>query len=253
MARRLTAASSQYFRTTLSAPVAGLPVTISAYFKPASATTSVVLCLGDSFGSSNLIELYYDAGNGFFRMYDGGVQPSTPSGVTAGTWYHVAGRAANIAATGVSAAKDGVFGAADSGVPQTVNIVYLGAQLFGGGVSTFCDGSLAEVGLWNVSLSDDEVAVLALGYSPLFVRPRNLVAYWPLLGRATDEEDWVGGYPLVNVNGSTVVDHPPIIYPEQGRMIVVPSASAAATPYSRGRVVNRGGVGSGYLRSHVVN
>jgi len=36
------------------------------------------------------------------------------------------------------------------------------------------------------------------------------------------------------------------------RRLVFATASTAA-PYSRGRVINRGGVGSGYLRSHVVN
>jgi hypothetical protein len=49
--------------------------------------------------------------------------------------------------------------------------------------STACNwlsGKVAEAAVWNVALTITDVAVLNAGYSPLFVKPQNLVAYWPL-------------------------------------------------------------------------
>jgi len=222
MARRLTAASSQSF-SSLTTPITGLPLTIAAWFKPASTgANSVILCLGDSGSSTNLIELYYDATAQAMQMYDGGVQAQSPTGINStSTWYHVAGRASS---GSLDSAKNGTFGSAGAGVAQTVNAIYLGAQRFSGALSGFCDGALAEVGLWNVALAQSEITSLSLGYSPLMIRPQNLVDYWDCIGRGTNEIDWMGSAALTNTNGSTVVDHPPIIYPGSGFMYAVPSA-----------------------------
>ena len=47
--------------------------------------------------------------------------------------------------------------------------------------SGYVDGKMAEAAIWDTDLTAVEVAILAKGYSPLFVRPQNLVAYWPLI------------------------------------------------------------------------
>ncbi len=44
-------------------------------------------------------------------------------------------------------------------------------------------GSMAEFGLWNVSLTDGEFISLANGMSPIMIRPESLVSYMPLHGR----------------------------------------------------------------------
>jgi len=71
-------------------------------------------------------------------------------------------------------------------------------------------GGIAEVGLWDVALTDAEVAILALGYSPRFVRPANLVACWPLI---RDDRDIVDGYNMTPYNAPSIAAHPRIIYP----------------------------------------
>jgi hypothetical protein len=86
------------------------------------------------------------------------------------------------------------------------------------------DGKIAEVGLWNVALTDAEVAILGAGYSPLFVKPENLIAYWPLI--RDEDQDRVGGYDFTAYNTPTVAAHPPIIHPAQ----VYQSFAAAAAP-----------------------
>jgi len=77
------------------------------------------------------------------------------------------------------------------------------------------NGRIAEVGFWNVALTDEEVAVLAKGYSPLFVRPQNLVAYWPLIreGSSIDNMDIVGKYNMDDHHNPTDAPHCRIIYP----------------------------------------
>jgi hypothetical protein len=57
-------------------------------------------------------------------------------------------------------------------------------------------GSVAEAALWNAAPSDAEIAVLAASFSLLFVKPGNLVAYWPLIraaaGYMTPMRGWWG-------------------------------------------------------------
>jgi hypothetical protein len=47
-------------------------------------------------------------------------------------------------------------------------------------------GSVAEAAIWDVALSDDEIASLAKGLSPLVVRPQSLRAYLPLVRDLVD-------------------------------------------------------------------
>ena len=77
------------------------------------------------------------------------------------------------------------------------------------------DGYIAEFAIWDTNLSDEEIGVLAAGYSPLFVRPQNLVGYWPLIrkGSAVDNIDIVGRYNMTDYNGPSDASHCRIIYP----------------------------------------
>ena len=72
-------------------------------------------------------------------------------------------------------------------------------------------GDIAHVAVWNVALTDDEVATLAEGISPLRVRRDALIAYWPIGGQSA-EPDIVGGLNLT-VNGTPAKsEEPPIPY-----------------------------------------
>lgn len=78
-------------------------------------------------------------------------------------------------------------------------------------IHDFFDGSIAEFGVWNVTLTDAEYLVLAAGYSPLFVRPQSLVAYWPLIRDYRCRISAANN--LTAHNTPTIVAHPKIIYP----------------------------------------
>lgn len=49
-------------------------------------------------------------------------------------------------------------------------------------------GEVRDGCAWDSVLSAEEMAALARGLSPLQIRQRNLIAYWPLLAHATPRE-----------------------------------------------------------------
>ena len=69
----------------------------------------------------------------------------------------------------------------------------------------FWAGDLAEVGVWNVALTADEIASLGKGVSCDQVRPQSLVFYAPLVRNIADI---ARGITLTNVNTATVAVHP---------------------------------------------
>lgn len=70
-------------------------------------------------------------------------------------------------------------------------------------------GDIAEVAVWwNTNLTAAGFAALAAGFSPRAVRAASLVHYLPLVNDATD----FCKSPYPTVVGTTVTDHPRIIY-----------------------------------------
>jgi hypothetical protein len=78
-----------------------------------------------------------------------------------------------------------------------------------GKISTYwSSGDFAELGMWQASLTAEEVASLAKGMTCDKVRPQSLVYYTPLI---RDIQDLARGMTLTDTN-STVANHPRI-YP----------------------------------------
>ena len=76
----------------------------------------------------------------------------------------------------------------------------------------FMDGRIAEVGVWNVKLTQAELDSLNSGLSFLFVRPSALQHYMRLFNTGTIS-DIVGGLVGTANNSPTNTAHPSIIYP----------------------------------------
>lgn len=81
----------------------------------------------------------------------------------------------------------------------------------------YVSGRVAEVGIWNVALSDNEVVRLARGEAPLFIRPENLKFYCPTWGFNSPEPDLSGFNQHMIVNGPIAAEHPPGIVPFPAR------------------------------------
>jgi hypothetical protein len=236
VARNFVAASSQYLQID-SAPITAPPFSFACWFKSTDLTTvQTLFWLGDKDVTNESWRVILrgdvagDPIDAFTQTGVGSVQARSTSGYSSGVWHHAL--AVFASATSRTIYLDG----GNSGTNAT-NRAPAGADrvALGGSRDSSPDGYLqgdeAEAGLWNVALTASDAAILALGVSPLLVHPASLVAYWPLIGRNSPENDRIGDYPLT-VTGATVADHPRIIYARSGLRMDVPTAAVAGvTPY----------------------
>ena len=104
-----------------------------------------------------------------------------------------------------------------------INRIYIGAADF--------EGYLAEAAIWDVALTDDEIAVLGLGQfvSPLMVRPESLVFYLPFI--RDNDKDLIGGTAMTEFGTISPGTHPhPAIFYSIPKTLGIASA-VAASPY----------------------
>jgi hypothetical protein len=90
-----------------------------------------------------------------------------------------------------------------AGTPTNSNMT-IGAFRRGTPINHF-DGLLAEIGVWDVELTDREIQSLSKGFSPRRIRPQSLFAYIPLVRNLQELRSALS---LTNTNGATVADHP---------------------------------------------
>ena len=230
MARAFDGASSQYL-TVATAIVNTPPFTFAAWMNMDNTNNHVLICVGDTDTDNESYQLtaqgFYSGDPILVRSRDGGVNSDahTTAGYSADTWHHACGvfTADDDRAVFLDGGNKGT--SAVSSAPSGLDTSCIGGNLRSSGVTWAAFGSIADAAIWNVALTDAEVAILAAGYSPLFVRPQSLVAYWPLI-RDTDD-DIVGGYSMTPVNSPTVAAHPRVFYPGMPHVGYAAAAIAA--------------------------
>jgi len=149
------------------------------------------------------------------------------------TWGHAA--AVFVSTTSRFAYLNGVAGTENTTsripvtTPDTTNI---GARILRDATVNIpaIESLIAEAAIWNVVLTAAELLQLAAGYSPLFVRPASLVAYYPLIrGDASgDCPDYVGGLKMVEQGTVAVQTHARVFYPSSPITLGVPAAAPPA-------------------------
>ena len=139
----------------------------------------------------------------------------TTTGATVNTWHHAC--ATFSGDTDRTAYIDGGSSAND-----TASATVTGADRMSIGAARrsspfgYFSGLIAECAVWNVVLTAAEVAILAAGYSPLFVRPQSLINYWDLIHHPTTPKDLIDGTAITR-SGADPAAHPRIIYPLEAR------------------------------------
>lgn len=193
------------------------------------------MAVGERATNAHRYQLYFTSAGriGVFLQNNAGTQTDTvvdASGVnySANTWYHAA--AVFTSTTSRTVYRDGANSATGTAsvtveVPDTTNI---GVRFDGGAFGAYLNGQCAEAGVWNVALTAGEIAQLAKGLCPLMVRPDALVAYWPLYGNNSPEDDWIGDIDLTITGATKATVHPRIIYPTQSK-IFLPLAAGGTT------------------------
>lgn len=143
------------------------------------------------------------------------VQADTSSGYTTSTWHSVV--AVFGSTTSRDAYRDGGNKGSDtaSSSPSGIDSTQIGAITTTASMTTatFFDGRIAECGVWNVALTDDEVASLAKGFAPPCIRRASLIAYYPMVRDTISLKDLFSATAnhLTLAGTTAVADHPPII------------------------------------------
>lgn len=231
MARGFDDASSESLSVD-NPPVTAPPFTMACWFRSDDVTVDQALMqICKSSATSQYHALMIKGATGgdpvTARTRAGSTYDAVSStGFSANTWHHACGvwsAADNRAAFIDGGSKGTETTSATPGTP--INRFAVGA-LLDSSPSDYMSGNLAELAVWDVALTDAEVAVLAQGYCPLLVRPASLVRYVPLIRDA--DQDIIGGIAL-SVGGTPTVEvHPRIFYQARRRM-GIPSAAGPTT------------------------
>lgn len=184
---------------------AAVPLTFSCWFYRATSSAQALVSLASS-TSSDFFMMYEGGGVLYASSYQSGIvrQAGTSTGLKNNSWNHGAARYES--ATSRYSFLNGNKSSqnTDSSTPNNSNIFVLAAQNIAGSYSYFCGQSICEVAIWEASLTDDEIAILSKGFSPLLVRPQSLKLYTPLIRNLSDIRANIS---LTNNNNATVIEH----------------------------------------------
>lgn len=204
MAYDFVAANTQYLSTTTT-PVTGTPLTLACWFyKDLSLNTRLVDLVNTANGSS--FQIRANTGNAIgARAGALATDQSTVGTQVLNQWRHGAG--VFTSSTSRTAYVDGTAGTANTTnvTPPNADFIMIGAGNSATTPTTPHDGLIADVGIWNVALTADEISALAKGVACNLVRPQSLVFYAPLI---RDLIDIKGGRMITNNNTATVSNHP---------------------------------------------
>lgn len=204
MACEFTAASSQYLSATNPASVA--PFTVACWARVVNTTGNKTLVSLNQISGTNRFVVYLSNANLSFFVNDsaGFTQPQAGN-VSINTWFHAC--AVEAATNDHRLFRDGANKSTTSvtRTPTSINALNVGVDRNNNNNSSLHTGQIAEVGIWNVALTDSEVASLAKGMACDKVRPQSLVFYAPLVRDLIDKK---GGLTITNNNGATVANHP---------------------------------------------
>jgi hypothetical protein len=137
-----------------------------------------------------------------------------PAAISANTWHHFC--AVFASTTSRSIYLDGGNKATDTSsrpAPTGINIVSIGVDFVSGSPgNAFASGGtgmIAEAAVWDVALTDEEVAALAKGIPPIMIHPQNLRCYLPLVRSLFDAK----GNAFAITGSLTPADHPRMYAP----------------------------------------
>lgn len=113
--------------------------------------------------------------------------PTTTSGYTSGNWHHSAFVEAGsqdhrVYIDGGSKGLDVI----NDEAPLLANIMTIGALAYNGGYLQYFTGKIAQVAIWGIALSDEEIRQISNGVDPTTIRSGDLIAYWELEDNADD-------------------------------------------------------------------
>lgn len=223
MARTLS--TGNYLRYSGTPPVVTAPFSMGCWAKVSHGSVAGFLgVLSRQAAPQSLYDLFFygsGSGGGDNKIYwqsnatgTGGSAVSTAA-VPNGSWFHGLGveSATNSRAVYINGGSKGTDTTNATQPTGLDRMMVGGADHSGVNGREIFPGTLAEWALWDAALTDAEATMLSLGVSPLFIRPGNLLVYYPLVGRYSPEIDTVGGFNQTLTGTPAVADHCRVFYP----------------------------------------
>ena len=208
----------------------GAPLTLACWFNSDSASASGGLLGIGATDANNTDAFFLLVDNGVnldARTRDGGSATfaRATASVSNNTWHHACGvyRSSTDRSCFLDGGNEGTNSTSKNPATPLDNIRI--AALLNGG--TDFDGDIAEAAIWDTDLTNEEVAALGKGASPLTIRPGNLVAYWPMIRDSGTLNDKLGVNNLNLIGTTGPANHPRIATPFVQN--VIPPESAAPT------------------------
>jgi hypothetical protein len=200
--------TSSYIETT-STPVTGTPFTMACWFQCNTTNlTKTIMYMGNS-NSSHKFELGID--NNLLRLAvrsvgGGSVFAYHNTAVSTSAWMHAT--AVCVSPSSRFVILNGTNKIENTAIrtPIGLNSINLGAENPLNTRGGFLNGYIAEAGIWNAALTDDEVLSLSKGFAPSLIRPSNLKFYNRCIQKS---QDLYEGRALTEVN-ITKTHHPRI-------------------------------------------
>lgn len=219
MSRSFAKASSEYLEVGAS-PITSLDLTMAIWAKHGEATPAAaqqgVFWYGNKDNSADYMILDFNGENlELWARHTGVLYTSSGTDYADGAFHHILGTYYDDGGTPTGELYiDGSLDGSDTGAgtPEVPNFDRIAVGRFAdSSPGNYFEGETAEAAMWNVRLTAAEAAMLGQGYSPLFVRPQNLVFYLPMI--RDNDNDLVGGLSLTAFNTPSIAVHPSVIYP----------------------------------------
>ncbi|MDZ4250286.1 MAG: LamG-like jellyroll fold domain-containing protein [Candidatus Nanopelagicales bacterium] len=216
--------STQYLEN-LNAALTAAPATMACWFNRAAVGGGALMGIG-----SSSVDEYF----GINLLSTGKVRACTKSStgiscsthdtvLTEGEWGHAAAVFASASSRTAYFNGSAATTSTVSRTPASLDQMRIGA-ISEKTLGAYFDGLLAHCAIWNVALTAEEIARLALGVHPVQVRPDALVCCPPIWGRTDPEPDIVGGFHMTLV-GSPLhhESQPKIFLPSRQKYVPQPS------------------------------
>jgi hypothetical protein len=213
MARSFNGTSDKIdYGTGVPRPTLSSAVTQMAWIYPTSFPNTYNCIQQINDGGTGAVQMFVKStGKMAWYMNNSNLDPGTTT-LSTNTWYNVLMRHDNTA----SATQTFINGASDGNAPSSVvvNAVTGGHYVVGfdnGTSGRIFAGRIAHCALWNINLSNVEVAALAAGVLPGLIRPANLTFWGALDGLASPEPDYSGNKNAGTLTGTAFAFGPPVM------------------------------------------
>lgn len=226
--------TSGYLEATTTLGLSAFPFSYACWFQTDVVNADQCLMSLSDLDSTPIHYMGFRNTGDAFRVHSTGGSQNGLTGLTAGTWYHGAGVWAS--ATSRTPYTNGTAYTTDTGSKvygSTPDTFTIGAQILSSTRGQYFNGRIAWAAVWNVALAQNEVSMLYAGcYPPML--PRRPIAFWPLFGDSSTEQDIIGRYDLTLSGTAPKISSGPttLLRPSGPRILKPPTAApAGGTPF----------------------